>query len=95
MSYLRDTSDYVLFAFETIYFRYVKYLHILCYMFKDYVHIIEVMRSLREYCIIQMMLCEVIMSIASLHAYGLHKSKFCIFEDFSKHKEELCFLCGL
>ena len=39
-SHLIDISDYVLFACEIIYFRYVKYL----YMLKDYMHVIDALR---------------------------------------------------
>ena len=37
---------------EVIWFHYMKYMHISCYMFKDYVQVIDVLRSFKVNCII-------------------------------------------
>ena len=100
-SHLRDICDYVLCACETVSFRYVKYLLMLCSVFKEHVLITEVIRSLCEHVIcfkVYVHVHEIMHSFTSIASFAcllLHQRWTSCFKGFRNIKRSLDFRMAL
>ena len=100
-SHLRDICDYMLCVCETVSFRYVKYLLMLCSVFKEHVLITEVIRSLCEHVIflqitcIYLKLCIVLWALHHSPANCCIKVKYCVLKIFATLRGALFFVYAL